>query len=292
MSEQSLESIFADYQPFLEKIETQLKNCVSNWTPQVSAVQGLVESMAYSLLSGGKRFRPLLSLLTVDALEGDIENVIPWAVAVEMIHTYSLIHDDLPCMDDDDVRRGRPTNHKVYGEALALLAGDALLTEAFAVLAESYRQQPGIALELVSLLSHAAGLRGMIGGQVMDINEAFLQDIHPEQITNIHELKTGALIKVAIEGAAVVCGTPTPVRAQLAEYGRLLGLAFQVADDILDYDPEHPELCSLTASMGMEKTKAYLDKLSQQAVDCLASLPRDRGKALLKMVDFNKGRKV
>ncbi len=192
----------------------------------------LAESMRYSLEAGGKRVRPILCLLSAEAVGGDLEKALPGALALEYIHTYSLIHDDLPAMDDDDLRRGRPTNHKVYGEGPAILAGDGLLTEAFAVLAQTGRA------DAVALLAEAAGWRGMVGGQALDLEgEALTREGKAYDLAHlqtIHRLKTGALIRVACELGGLLGGAdPTQCQA-LREYGAALGLAFQIQDDILD----------------------------------------------------------
>jgi geranylgeranyl diphosphate synthase type II len=242
----------------------------------------------YSLFTGGKRFRPLLSLYTAQAAEVDAVKVMPWAAAVEMTHTYSLIHDDLPCLDNDDLRRGQPTNHKKFGEALALLAGDALLTEAFSLLSRSYKEDAENALALVGLLAEAAGSRGMIGGQVMDIAEdaAFKN----EQIELIHQLKTGALIRVAVEGVALVGRLGGLKRKGLRRFGELLGLAFQLADDLLDYDPRKPESTSYVSAKGLEKTKDLLHLTSEQALSCLSEMGL-KSTSLSRLIEFNLQRK-
>ena len=157
---------------------TQSKICLDNELKSYKAMGQLHESMTYSLFSGGKRFRPLLSLFVARTFLKDNKDFFGFAGAIEMVHTYSLIHDDLPCMDDDDERRGKPTNHKLYGEAVALLAGDCLLTEAFHLLTESYKGQPSLCVELCGLLSKAAGFCGMVGGQVIDIEALKTKEIN------------------------------------------------------------------------------------------------------------------
>lgn len=227
----------------------------------------LIQSMGYSFGNGGKRFRPILSLLTAQTLNCRIENALPVAYAVECIHTYSLIHDDLPCMDDDDERRGKPTNHKVYGEAIALLAGDGLLTEAFQHLAQSYREKPRVATESVRLISEAAGWNGMVGGQSVDIANS--DDIKKQWIDFIHENKTGALIRVSVEAAAVACEASASQQLSLRKFGAQLGYCFQLADDILDWDPDHPESTSYTTVYGLEATR---EKLNRTTEECLQTL--------------------
>ncbi|MBC87403.1 MAG: geranyl transferase [Bdellovibrionaceae bacterium] len=246
----------------------------------------LSESIVYSLKSGGKRFRPLLSLLTAKSLGKPIEQALPVAKAVEFIHTYSLIHDDLPCMDDDDERRGQPTNHKVYGEGMALLAGDALLTEAFTVVTESYRQTPAIATEVAWLVSEAAGLVGMVGGQSMDVEVP--EDGHSqEQIRWVHEMKTGALIRVSVEAAAVACQASPHERESLKKYADLLGFAFQLADDIDDYDPEKPESTSIVNVQGIDATRAQLNEVTAKCIQAIEGL---NSKGLAQIALFNQER--
>jgi geranylgeranyl diphosphate synthase type II len=196
-----------------------------------AAPRQLVEAMEYSLLAGGKRLRPLLCLAFAEAVRGGAPCTAAEdaACAVEYIHTYSLVHDDLPAMDDDDLRRGRPTNHKVFGEAMAILAGDALLTEAFALLATG--PEPRRA-ELVSRLARAAGAVGMVGGQVLDIAED--RPAEESYLTGLHRAKTGALLRAACTlGVVAEGGNPAQVAAA-ERYGDAVGLAFQIADDVLD----------------------------------------------------------
>lgn len=199
--------------------------------------QKLTESIAYSLFGPGKRIRPALVLLCCDALGGKMDDALPPAAAIEMIHCFSLIHDDLPAMDNDDLRRGRPTNHKVYGDALAILAGDALNTMAFEVIAKKVAD-PALAAKLVLELAYATGVEGMIGGQVLDT-------CHPEEaktgaksnlgdLQRIHRMKTGALIRCSCRMGAL-CGRAGDAQMQLMDtYGKAIGLAFQIMDDILD----------------------------------------------------------
>ena len=227
--------------------------------------QSLMESVQYSLSSGGKRFRPLLSLLTARALGKPLEQALPVALAVEFIHTYSLIHDDLPCMDNDDLRRGKPTNHKVYGEGMALLAGDALLTESLFLLADRYKENPAVATEVIWLVSEASGVLGMVGGQAMDVQvpeEGHTQ----EQVQWIHQMKTGALIRVSVESAAVACGATPAERERLRKFADLLGYAFQLADDIDDYEPSNPEPTSIINILGLDQTRKALFDVTEKAL--------------------------
>ena len=199
----------------------------------------LLEAMRYSLMAGGKRLRPILVLLAAEACGADLRDAMPAACAVEMVHTYSLIHDDLPAMDDDDLRRGQPTSHVAFGEAMAILAGDALLTRAFEVLAADL-PDPVVAAECCRVLAAAGGSDGMVGGQVADLAAT---DTSPESVDDplqvlgaIHRRKTGRLLAASLELGAVVAGADKQVRESLLDYGQQVGLAFQVADDLLDVE--------------------------------------------------------
>ncbi len=199
----------------------------------------LLEAMRYSLLAGGKRLRPVLALAACEAVGGPLEAAMGFACAMEMIHTYSLVHDDLPCMDDDDLRRGRPTNHRVYGEAIATLAGDALLTDAFWMLAKppaaSTGVPPSALLATVAELAEAAGSAGMVAGQAIDLlGEGRTLTI--EELEYLHRRKTGALFVAAVRGGARLGGASEDQLGALEAYARALGLAFQVIDDILDVE--------------------------------------------------------
>lgn len=202
-------------------------------TERVDCPPRLREAMAYSLLAGGKRLRPLLAMVACEACGGDPYAALPAGCALEMVHTYSLIHDDLPAMDDDDLRRGRPTNHKVYGEALAILAGDALLTLAFEVVARDV--QPGrIAAECCADLASAAGECGMVAGQVVDLEAETTGVKDVAHLESIHRRKTGRLLTSGLTMGGRIAGADAPTLARLEEYGRCVGLAFQIADDLLD----------------------------------------------------------
>lgn len=194
----------------------------------------LTEAMAYSLLAGGKRLRPILALagFAATAPAADVAGVLPFACAVEMIHTYSLIHDDLPAMDDDDFRRGRPTNHKQFGEGIAILAGDGLLTDAFGLLARCPVDAQAV-VDVVRMLSEAAGSPGMVGGQIVDL-DATGKPQSLASLEHIHTMKTGALLAVSVCGGARLAGASAEQLAKLRTYSQALGLAFQIIDDVLD----------------------------------------------------------
>lgn len=197
----------------------------------------LPEAQRYSLMAGGKRIRPVLTLAFCRLFGGDPTAALPYACALEMIHTYSLIHDDLPCMDNDDLRRGRPTNHKVYGEAIALQAGDAMLTDAFALAASNPYLSPATNVRAVAMLARAAGSQGMVGGQVLDLLGE-REDARPDfdTLCRMHRLKTGALIRVAATLGALAAGVSEEDArmADAARYAEGIGMVFQIVDDILD----------------------------------------------------------
>jgi geranylgeranyl diphosphate synthase type II len=272
------------YKSELDLIEIHLRSVMEYQAhDRLPPLERFFDSLTYSLFSDGKRFRPLLSVLTAKALGKPPETVLPLAAAVELIHTYSLIHDDLPCMDDDDVRRGRPTNHKIFGEAGALLAGDGLLTLAFGVLAQS--PSPAAA-SVVAMLSDAAGPRGMVGGQALDI-DALSPNL--DLLKEIHARKTGRLIKVSVEGAAVLCQANAKQVAALATFGEELGLAFQLADDVQDYSADKPEKVSFASTLGIAETMRHLEEASQDALAAIAEFPAGAD-GLREMIRLNRER--
>lgn len=207
---------------------------------QLAAVANphLRAAMVYSVEAGGKRLRPLLLLSVVAMYDGVIADALPAAAALEYVHTYSLIHDDLPAMDDDDLRRGKPTNHKQFGEALAILAGDALLTDAFAILS---RQYPEKGAACVQILAEAAGSNGMVGGQVLDM-DGENEQYHLETLKRMHEAKTGALIQAAITMGGLFVTIPETDQTALADFSAAFGLGFQIKDDINDVTKTTAEL--------------------------------------------------
>lgn len=241
----------------------------------------LHEAMLYSLRAGGKRLRPILVIAACEAVGGKIDWVLPVACALEMIHTYSLIHDDLPAMDDDDLRRGKPTNHKIFGEAIAILAGDALLTEAFRIMTRFRHPQIQLAtlLEVVEEIADASGSQGMAGGQVADL-ESEHQQISLQDLERLHRHKTGRLIKVSLEAGAKLANANAEQLSALSKYGECIGLAFQIADDILDIEGGEEigkdvgsdlekDKATYPRLMGMDESKKLAKKLIDDALDCL-----------------------
>jgi len=250
----------------------------------------LAEAMRYSLLGGGKRTRPVLCLLAAEACGADPAPALPAAVAVEMVHTYSLIHDDLPSMDDDDLRRGRPTCHKRYGEATAILAGDGLLTLAFEVLARHVRP-PEAAAECVRALAEGAGPAGMVAGQMADLEAQGRHDPTVEALEAIHRRKTGALLRASLRIGGIVAGAdPARLRA-LDAYGHAVGLAFQIVDDLLDVEGDEAKLgkrvqkdkglgkWTYPGLLGVAGSRARARSLADEAVAALA-LFGERGSTL------------
>ena len=222
-------------QSFTEENIPKIDGHLSQLIHSVKAPQVLKDAMGYSLAAGGKRVRPLFLLAVMESLGVDNPEALTVGAAIEMIHTYSLIHDDLPSMDNDDYRRGQLTNHKVFGEALAILAGDGLLTYSFGVIARLESVPAEQKLQLIQLLSEAAGAEGMVGGQVLDI-ESEGKIITVEELQEIHVNKTGALLSFSIEAGAVLASATEQTRLALKHFGYHIGLAFQIQDDILDVE--------------------------------------------------------
>ncbi len=241
----------------------------------------LGRSMRHSLLSSGKRLRPILVLAAAEACGAEPASALPTACAAELIHTYSLVHDDLPAMDDDDERRGRPANHKLFGEAIAILAGDALLTRAFELAALNARIKGVRAedvIEAVSVLAAAAGSRGMVGGQADDVLAADDEGlgepgaVTPEALLSIHRRKTGALIAGCLESGAVLARASSRRRAALAAYGRELGLTFQITDDLLDLGETSP--MTFPRVHGVERSRRLARQATAKALAALEPLGR------------------
>ena len=259
--------------------EAALAECFEEYDGDMGCV---LDSEKYSLFAGGKRIRPFLVIEFCKLFGGDERAAVPFAAAIEMIHTYSLIHDDLPCMDNDDLRRGKPTNHKVFGYSTALLAGDALLTRAFGVAASNGNVDAKTALEAIKLLSDAAGDFGMIGGQIIDL-EGEREKLSEEKLLKLHALKTGALIKVsAMMGClAAGCAVDSPEMHAAIDYASGIGLAFQIIDDVIDVtvsedilgksgsDAENNKTTFMTY-YSVEDAKAYAARLTAEAISAIS----------------------
>lgn len=238
------------------------------------------EAMRYCMFAGGKRLRPVLCIAAAEACEGERESALAAACAVELMHTYSLVHDDLPCMDDDDLRRGRATCHKVYGEGMAVLCGDALLTEAFAVIAKSRVGGLHSVGEMVAELALTGGSRKLIGGQVLDL-EGEGKSLSMVELVRIHESKTAALLTTSVRLGAMTAGADEVKLAALTKFGHALGLAFQVIDDILDVTQTTENLgktagkdaavekATYPAVIGLEASRKEAERLTAEAMDAL-----------------------
>lgn len=274
-----------DWKKQLEEYSSIVEDALMQYIqPQKDLGQGTVfEAARYSAMAGGKRLRPALVLEFCRLCGGDLQSALPFACALEMIHTYSLIHDDLPCMDDDDLRRGKPTNHKVYGEAMAVLAGDGLLNLAFETASDPMllaSVTPQVQLHAIRTLSRSSGMEGMIGGQVLDM-EAEDHPISLDELKTLQSLKTGALISAAASLGCIVGGANAKQTAAAQEYARCIGLAFQIQDDILDIEGDEEifgkpigsdaenEKTTYPSLLGVEQCKKMVHELSQQAVDAL-----------------------
>ncbi|TVR02569.1 MAG: polyprenyl synthetase family protein [Deltaproteobacteria bacterium] len=258
----------AHFAHHLERVERGLDDIAR----RLHGPEPLPDAMRYALLGGGKRIRPVLCLATCTALGAQAEDALAPALALELVHTYSLVHDDLPCMDDDDERRGRPTLHRVHGEDIAILAGDALLTEAFLVIACDERLPHPTRTACARHLATAAGASGMVGGQVRDIR---VPERSAEAFRTMHAEKTGALFVAATTMAAEVARSPQPLVDAMARFGAAIGEAFQVADDLLDNaDPTsaHEDDVNLVALLGREETLRLLARCTTTALEALAPL--------------------
>ncbi len=271
-----------DLQKYLKDRGAIVNEALECHLPLAGDLPGVIhEAMRYSATDGGKRVRPILALAACEAVGGSYQSAMPAGCAIEFIHAFSLIHDDLPCMDDDDFRRGKLTSHKVYGEAIALLAGDALISLAFEVIAATPDVPALRLLEVSRLVARATGTRGMIGGQVLDML-AEGRDVELSDVEAIHRRKTGALLEVsAVVGGILGGGSKDQVDA-LSIYGKNIGLAFQVADDILDLTGDSEKLGKSTGSdlrqkkatypsvIGIERSKSLGEKAVSDAIEALS----------------------
>lgn len=268
-----------NFEKYLDDRRTLVNNFLEK-RMEKKGISRVDDAMSYSLLAGGKRLRPILLMATADAVGGSGYNFLPVACGLEMIHTYSLIHDDLPLMDNDDYRRGRLTNHKVYGDALALLAGDGLLTLAFEVMLEQKNTSAEALVETVREIAMCAGNFGMVGGQVLDL-DAEGKSISHEELRTLHSAKTGALFIGAVRSGARLVGVSEEQLLALTKFADLFGLAFQITDDILDVEGDAQEMGKTSGSDAkLEKStyvtiytlagaKALAEKTVAEAIACL-----------------------
>ena len=263
---------------WIKRTRATIEKALRTSTPAAKTKPATIHrAMRYSLLSGGKRLRPLLCCAASEACGGSARQALPAAVAVEMIHAYSLIHDDLPCMDDDKLRRGKPTSHVVFGEGVAILAGDALLTEAFAVLAQAKPRARYTASNFIAELARAAGSRGLIAGQVADLEAEGRKPTEPA-LYFIHAAKTGMLLRAALKLGGMSAGATASQIAALDRFGFALGLAFQIQDDILDATQSAKKLgksagkdaaagkMTFPALYGLEKSCALAEQWTDEAI--------------------------
>ena len=293
-----------DFQVYLKEktdfFETELKKELQ----ELSYPETIAKGMEYAVLNGGKRLRPFLLFATLDLLNEDISKGVKSAIALEMIHSYSLVHDDLPALDNDDYRRGKLTTHKVFGEAEGILIGDSLLTYAFYVLSQKNLEflSSEHIVNIISKTSEYAGINGMIGGQMIDI-ESENRKIDLETLKYIHSHKTGKLIKLPIEIACIIANVEKDKKEVLEEYADLIGLAFQVKDDILDVEGTFEDLGKPVGSdvdlhkatypsiLGMEESKKILNDTVEKAKEIIKNnFGEEKGKILISLADFIKNR--
>jgi len=270
-----------DLKDYLKTLVSDVDVALDDFLPMPGETPGAIhEAMRYTIFAGGKRLRPVLCIAAAEACGGTQATAIRAACAVELMHTYSLVHDDLPCMDDDDLRRGRPTCHKVYGEGMAVLCGDALLTESFALLAKSEPSARYRVGDMISELASAGGSRKLIGGQVLDL-EGEGQQLNKEQLLAIHEAKTAALLVTSLRLGAMTANASAEQLAALSDFGYSLGLAFQVIDDILDVTQTTKSLgktagkdvaankSTYPSVWGLEESRIEAERLTRVALDAL-----------------------
>ena len=293
-----------DFQVYLKEktdfFETELKKELK----ELSYPETIANGMEYAILNGGKRLRPFLLFATLELLNEDINKGVKSAIALEMIHSYSLVHDDLPALDNDDYRRGKLTTHKVFGEAEGILIGDSLLTYAFYVLSQKNLEllSSEQIVNIISKTSEYAGINGMIGGQMIDI-ESENKKIDLETLKYIHSHKTGKLIKLPIEIACIIANVEKDKKEVLEEYADLIGLAFQVKDDILDVEGTFEDLGKPVGSdvdlhkatypsiLGMEESKKILNDTVEKAKEIIKNnFGEEKGKILISLADFIKNR--
>lgn len=263
----------------LEDVSSKLHERMEDLLPDpANGVGTLAEAMRYAAMGGGKRLRPFLTVSSARLFGVSMDAALKVAAAIEFIHTYSLVHDDLPAMDDDDLRRGKPSTHIQFGEAAAILAGDALLTYAFQIIAErDVHADPSVRCELIRTLAGASGFRGMVGGQMMDL-EAEGEKLSIDQVIRLQRLKTGELFAVSCEAGAILGKAPVQLRQALRAYANDLGFAFQIRDDLLDAEGTRDETgknvnkdraagkATLVAALGLERAKEQCRILAEQAI--------------------------
>lgn len=282
---------------YLHSKRIEIEHELDSWTSQLEAPESLIQSIRYSLLGGGKRIRPILLLATVNSLSGDEQAALPFACAIELIHTYSLIHDDLPCMDNDDYRRGKLTCHKVFGEAHAVLTGDALLTEAFGWMARASYVDSSVVLTIIGEGARFTGAQGMVGGQVTDM-QSEKKVLSKKQLDDLHCRKTADLLIYAIRTGAYLSKASNEIVNILTEFATCLGLAFQIQDDILSIIGDSrimgkkagrdEEKNTYPTLIGVKESQNEVYELTQRAKKLLQNLEQKgiEGSLLLQISDY------
>lgn len=290
MSQQTMKTL-------LERYRGELEDCFATAAQDQAIPDSLAEAMRYSLMAGGKRIRPVLCLVWHELLGGSRGAIMDFAAALELIHTYSLVHDDLPAMDDDAVRRGQPSNHARFGEPLAILAGDGLLTEAMHLMLAA-DTDPSRVVRAAREVTRAAGPRGMVGGQVLDMALSGAPPGDLEQLKTMHRMKTGAMLRAACTSGAILAGASSADLERAGSYGTDLGLAFQVADDILDIEGDEAKLGKPVGSdermnkstypglLGLEASRRMAQDLSERAVQALKGYAGERAEFLADLARY------
>ncbi len=290
-----------DFNSILKENISIVDNALARYLKHEENAQNIIyESMGYSLFAGGKRLRPIIMILANEMCGGDVEDVLPFACAMEMIHTYSLIHDDLPAMDNDDMRRGKPTNHITFGEDIAILAGDALLNKAMETALSAEIPADRI-IRACKVLFKSTGTEGMIGGQVIDIKNAKLTK---EELENLHLLKTGAIIRSSAVIGGIVAGASEEEIAALDEFCKNLGIAFQIQDDVLDVkgdaealgkpvgSDEDNDKTTYVTLYGVERSEELSREYTQKAIDSIKGVFGDKSEKLVSLAEFLCKRKI
>ncbi len=278
-----------EFKESLKEKSKYIESLLNEYMPKEEGYQAtIMKAMNYSLKAGGKRLRPILTLEACKIVGGNEEDVLPFAVAIEMIHTYSLIHDDLPALDNDDLRRGKPTNHKVFGDAMAVLAGDALLNYAFEVMLSNSinKENPQKYLRAINEIAKSSGIHGMIGGQVVDV-ESENKTISKDKLDFIHLNKTAAIIIGCMRAGAIIGNANAEELEKITRYGKNIGLSFQIVDDILDIIGDESKLGKHVGSdienhkstypslLGLEESKAIAKQLIDEAKENIKDLKED-----------------
>lgn len=274
---------------FLTIRKQRIEQMLDRYLPKASvAPQRLHQAMRYAVLANGKRLRPLLVFAAGEAMGASLEKLDSAACAIELMHCYSLVHDDLPAMDDDDLRRGKPSCHKAFDEATAILVGDALQALAFEILGKDDTELSAIVrLQMLTCLAQACGSMGMAGGQALEFDPA-LQNPDLKQLEHLHQLKTGVLIRTSVQLGAIAAGAKQTDLEILDHYAKCLGLAFQIQDDILDYqdNPDNPEPLSYVNFLGIEQSQKKVSELYQQALNSIQVFDKRSAQPLFWLADY------